>query len=324
MKNGGCIMKRVLLFLTFTTLMFGTALGQLKRLYFTPQWIPQTQFAGYYVAKEKGFFKEMGLDVVFRHLKNETKKTPITLLQNNETQIVTLNFLLALQAADNGCKLVNILQTAQNNGLMCVSPKKIHSIKDLDGKKIGTWKAGYKEIAEMAFADNNIQVKWIPFLKGVNLYVYNAVDATLCYSFSEYIRLYMIKGEIPEGNKLYFSKIGYNYPEEGVYVKESFYNAHKTELKKFVAAVKKGWDYARTHREEAVKITDKYVKQSNMSQSKMHMRMMLDEVLRLQEDESTGEVTYSPVSPTVFSKACNKLRKAGIIKHNIKYEEMFK
>mgnify|MGYP003293371932 CR=1 FL=1 len=324
MKNGGCIMKRVLLFLTFTTLMFGTALGQLKKLYFTPQWIPQTQFAGYYVAKEKGFFKEVGLNVIFRHLKTETKQTPITFLQSNETQIITTHFLQALEAVDNGCKLVNILQTSQNNALMCVSSKKIRSIKELSGKNIGTWKVGFKEVAELAFMENDVKVNWIPFLNGVNLFVYKAVDATLCYSYSEFIRLYMIKGEIPEENKVYFSKIGYNYPEDGVYVTESFYNTHKTDLRKFAAAAKKGWDYARAHKEEAIKITQKYMKQCNVSLSNMHLQMMLDEVLRLQEDEATREVTYAPISPEVFKKVNEKLRKAGIIKHNIKYEEMFK
>ncbi len=318
-------MKQFLLFLTFTTLICETALGQLKRLYFTPQWTPQTQFAGYYVAKEKGFFKEAGLDVVFRHLKTETKQTPISFLYDNKTQIITTHFLQALEAVDNGYRLVNILQTSQNNALMCVSSQKIRSIKELNGKKIGTWKVGFREVAELAFMENNIKVKdWITFLKGVNLFVYKAVDATLCYSYSEYIRLYMIKGEIPEENKLYFSKIGYNYPEDGVYVTESFYNTHKAELRKFAAAAKKGWDYARTHKEEAINITKKYMKQCNISLSNMHVRMMLDEVLRLQEDEATKEVTYAPISPEVFKKVNEKLRKAGIIKHNIKYEEMFK
>lgn len=31
-----------------------------QRIVFTPQWTPQSQFAGYYVAQEKGFYKEIG------------------------------------------------------------------------------------------------------------------------------------------------------------------------------------------------------------------------------------------------------------------------
>ena len=40
---------------------------QAQRIVFTPQWTPQSQFAGYYVAQEKGFYQEAGIEVIIKH-----------------------------------------------------------------------------------------------------------------------------------------------------------------------------------------------------------------------------------------------------------------
>ena len=38
-----------------------------ETIVFTPQWTPQAQFAGYYVAEAKGFFREAGVKVKIEH-----------------------------------------------------------------------------------------------------------------------------------------------------------------------------------------------------------------------------------------------------------------
>ncbi|MBQ0141472.1 MAG: ABC transporter substrate-binding protein [Prevotellaceae bacterium] len=317
-------MKRLLFFVICSTLYALTTQAQLKRIIFTPQWAAQSQFTGYYVAKEKGFFKEYGLDVIIHHNKVESKKAPVDVLCNNEAQVVTAQFLQMLKAQDQGIKVVNILQTSQNNSLMCVSPHKISSFKELNGKKIGTWINGFREVAELACKENKMKVKWIPITNCVNLFVNKAVDATLCFSYSEYLRLVMIRGDIPKENLIYFSDLGYNIPEDGVYTTEEYYNSHKSEMKQFANAVKKGWDYARKHKQEALEITQKYVKKQNIAISQLQLRLMLDEVLRLQEDADTKEVTYAPISPKVFNTVVSKMRNLGIIKNPIQYNSMFK
>ena len=51
---------------TMLFLLANVALAQ-KKVTFAPQWNPQSQFAGYFVAKEKGFYKAEGLDVKSRN-----------------------------------------------------------------------------------------------------------------------------------------------------------------------------------------------------------------------------------------------------------------
>ena len=300
------------------------------KIVFTPTWTPQAQFAGYYVALEKGFFQEEGLEVEIKHLKANTKKTPCDMIADGESDIICISLLKAIQARDAGAALINVLQTSQNTGLMCVSPNKLPSIRHLQGKKLGTWKTGYREIAEIALNDNNTKVEWIPFLHGVNLFVAKAVDATLCYSYNEYIQLVMSRGEIPEENKIYFNKTIYNIPEEGIYVTQEFYENHRNEVYGFVRACKKGWNYCREHQEEAIDIVMKYTTAHKIVTNRYHQRRMLAEVLRLQQSPSSaiankrGTATFAPVSNEVFQKALVMLRSIGAINSVIKYNDFIK
>ena len=59
-------MRRIVsLFITFILCTWAL---QAQRIVFTPQWTPQSQFAGYYVAQEMGFYQEAGVEVDFQHL----------------------------------------------------------------------------------------------------------------------------------------------------------------------------------------------------------------------------------------------------------------
>ena len=44
-----------------------------QQIVFTPQWLPQSQFAGYYVAQELGYYEDAGLDVVIEHTSSDRK-----------------------------------------------------------------------------------------------------------------------------------------------------------------------------------------------------------------------------------------------------------
>lgn len=98
-------------------------------------------------------------------------------------------------------------------------------------------------------------MNWVPSLAVINLYVANAVDGMLAYTYNEYIRLLMAIGEIPNKNVLHFSEIGYNYPEDGIYTTKDYYQKNKKDVKKFAEAVKRGWNYARENPAEALEIT---------------------------------------------------------------------
>ena len=188
---------------------------------------------------------------------------------------------------------------------------------------MGRWKVGFGEVSEMFCMKNGLSVQWIPYVQGINLYVSGAVDAILCYSYSEYIQLVLATGGIPHENLIRFKDYGLNYPEDGLYVTERYYKAHPETVDKFVRASKRGWDYAREHREEALDISMQYIREYNVATSRTLQRMMLDEVLDLQVNPVTGVADFAPVSRTVFEDLVATMAEMGHFQQKtIKYEEI--
>ena len=127
-----------------------------KKFIFTPQWTAQAQFAGYYVAQEKGFYKEAGLDVDIVH--PSVTQTAMSRIRNNKSQATTLQLCQAMEIIDNGIPLVNILQTSMNNAMVIVSRRDEDPLKQ-PGIKVGIWNAGFGQLAIcMSLKDHQLRV----------------------------------------------------------------------------------------------------------------------------------------------------------------------
>lgn len=314
-------MKKAII-LSLTVFLALDAIAQ--KVTFMPQWTPQTQFAGYYVARDKGFYAEEGLDVDIIHLGASSTESVLDVLKSGTAQIVGQQLLQAVVARADGTPIVNILQLTQKSGLMCVSREPISKPEDLDGKRIGKWRQGYSEFCDIMEMSKGIYIDWIPFVQGINLYVFGAVDATLCYSFSEYISLQMAMGDIPEGQIIRFSDFGYNVPEDGLYTLDDYYDSNKDVVDKFVRASKRGWDYARTHRDEAVEITYRYIDKGHIVTNLATQRRMLDEYLDLQVNPVTGVADYAAAREDDFNEMINALIDTGYIYGEVDYNEIYR
>lgn len=314
-------MKKTLI-LTFA-LMFALACAAQQRVIFTPRWTPQAQFAGYYVAKEKGFYKEEGLDVEIRHFKSASNISAAEMLKKGQTEIIVSTVFEALENADSGLDVVNFLQTSQYGGLMCVSNKPVASPKVLAGKKIASFKKSVNQVAELYFKDKNIPVQWVPSINGINLLLAKAVDAVLCYSFNEYIRLLFAKGEISPKNVIRFSDLDYDFPTDGLFCKREYYNEHRDIVEAFRRASIEGWDYCRTHKEEALNIVKKYTQQNNVKTNDLSQQFMLDEVLRLQENRA-GHSSFASITEPMYNRMYNVMKKTGCVKKQVKFTDIIK
>ena len=145
-----------------------------QKIVFTPQWTPQSQFAGYYAALENGYYAELGLDVEIVH--PSTSYSSMSMLEEGTTDITTCELIQALFAADRGVRLVNLLQTTQHSTLVLVSRiKDVNDMSDLAGRRIGTWKVGFSEIPHMIDEEQNLGIEWIKFINPINLYISGAM-----------------------------------------------------------------------------------------------------------------------------------------------------
>lgn len=292
--------------------------GYAQKITFGPQWSAQSQFAGYYAALEKGFYDEVGLDVSIVHPSNSYSS--INMLKDGTTDFITCELIQAMMASDKGIRLVNLLQTTQHTTLVLIShDKDIHQMSDLAGRKIGTWKVGFSEIPYIIDKEHKLGVEWVKFINPLNIYISRAIDATLGKSYNEGI-LFSMSGITP-GSILRFSEMGYDYPEDGLYVSEAFFKKNPDVCRKFAEASRKGWEWVRNNRKEAVDIVMKYVKEANVSTNIYVQKWMLEEVLEMQEDEK-GEAPSYQLNANAFYWLNDVLLKHGYISRPVEYERL--
>ena len=302
-----------LLCIMFAVLITANAQQQIT---FTPQWTPQSQFAGYYAALENGYYAEAGLDVTIAY---PTKSySSINMLLDGSTDIITCELIQAMVANDKNIKLVNLLQTTQHSTLVLLArDKNIGRMAQLSGCRVGTWKVGFSEIPRMIDQEQQLGIEWVQFINPLNLYISGAIDAALVKSYNEQV-LFHMAGIVP-GSTLKFSDMGFDYPEDGLYVSESFYKKYPEQCRKFAQATRKGWDWVRNNRKEALEIVMKHVKEENIPTNIYNQKIMLDTILEAQEDIKGDAPSYS-LDINAFNKLCRTLLMHEYISSPVDYK----
>lgn len=309
-------MKRIISLL-LSGIAVVTALAQ-EKMTFTPQWTAQAQFAGYYVAKEKGFYKEVGLDVDIVH--PSVTQTAIARIRRNESQATTLQLAQAMEIIDDGIPLVNILQTSMNNAMVIVSRRGMNPL-DQKGAKVEIWNAGFGQVAISMSIKENLEYKWIPFATNVNLFITGAIDATLAMSYNEYYQLLQTGIELSEDNVYRFCDHGYNIQEDGVYMTRDYYNKHKDQARRFAEASRKGWEWAAEHKDETLDIVMDYVQKEHISTNRILQKLMLEEVLRLLVDRESKQMEFR-LRPDMVESANNMMLENAMLEHPITYDQV--
>lgn len=281
---------------------------------FTPQATAQAQFAGYYVALEQGFYADEGLDVVIVH--PYATQSCVESIWGGFCIATTLPLPMAMKTVDNGLPLVNILQTSMNSGLTIVSRNGEDPLT-LGKARVASFRAGFGLMARCLATD----YEWITTASMVNLFTAGAVDATLAMSFDEYYKL-LQTGLVSPGRGIYrFEEGEYNIQEDGVYVTRAFYEAHREACEGFARASRRGWEWVSEHREEALDLVMRYVKEHRIATNRTLQGLMLDEVLRLQQDRDSG-VREFRLRRDMVEKANDTMLRAGILIGPVTYEEL--
>ena len=307
-------------FVSLLCFLFLSLSGYAQKITFTPQWTPQSQFAGYYAALENGYYAEAGLDVEIVH--PSAFYSSMNMLKDGTSNMITCELIQAMIAADKDVKLVNLLQTIQHSTLVLVSRiKDVKQMSDLAGRRVGTWKVGFNEIPHMIDEDQNLNIEWVKFINPLNLYISGAIDATLVKNYNELI-LFPMSGITPEST-LYFSELGYDYPEDGLYVSEEFFKENPQQCRLFAEASRTGWEWVRENREKALEIVMKYVKADNVPTNIYNQRAMLDTILEAQEDIKGGTPSYS-LEFEDFHRLNEMLVRFGYISNPVEYKEFIR
>ncbi len=282
---------------------FATAASANDKLTLQLKWVTQAQFGGYFVAAEKGFYKDEGLDVTIKP--GGPDINPSQVIAGGGADVVVDWMPSALATREKGVPLVNIAQIFQKSGLQltCLKSSGISSPADFKGKTLGVWFGGneYPFLNWMAKlglptdgSPNGVKVLKQGF--NVDPLLQKQADCISTMSYNEYWQV-IDAGIKPE------ELIVFSYQDEGVAtLEDGLYTLDKNlsdpkmveKLAKFLKASQKGWDYAVAHPDEAAKIT--LEADETGAQTEKHQMRMADEIAKLVGKNPKGTGWLDPAA----------------------------
>ena len=269
------------------------------------KWVTQAQFAGYYVAQAKGYYKAAGLDVEIKP--GGPDIAPEQIIAGGGADVIVDWMPAALAAREKGNKLVNIAQPFKHSGLMLTCRKETGVAKpeNFKGKTLGVWFYGneYPFLAWMAQlklpttggADGVTVLK-----QGFNVdpLLQKQADCISTMTYNEYHQVLEAGVKADDLVVFKYEDQGVATLEDGLYVQEDRLKdpAFVATMAKFVKASMMGW--ADMAKDPAGAVKTVLENDASGSQTEAHQTTMVEEVNKL-VDGSDGMLDVAAADRTV-------------------------
>jgi NitT/TauT family transport system substrate-binding protein len=288
------------------------------------KWVTQAQFAGYYAAVEKGYYKKLGLDVTLKVGGPDITPEQTVLGGQAEFGLDWLPNLFATR--EKGGKIVSIAQVFARSGMTELTWKSsgINSIAKMRGKKVGVWCCGNQPELFAALNKNGINpnnkkdvtIVNQPF--SMDLFLQHKIDAAAAMTYNELAQV--LENKNPDTGKLYTLNdlnvfkmaspaVGTGMLEDNIFSTESYLNdpSHKQTIVNFLQGSLQGWIYCRDHVSDCTNI----VLKNGTALGHGHQLWQMNEINKLVWPNKSG---VGLVPGSIVSKTATIAKTYGVIK----------
>jgi len=287
------IIKKVVMVLLTVGLAF--SIQAADKVTIQLKWVTQAQFAGYFVAQDKGYYQAEGLDVTIKP--GGPDIAPPQVIAGGGADVIIDWMPSALASREKGVALVNIAQIFKKSGMMltCRKDSGIKSPADFRGKTLGVWFYGneYPFLSWMSKlgipttgGSNGVKVLKQGF--NVDPILQKQAECVSTMTYNEYWQI-VDAGLSPSELVVYkYEDQGVSTLEDGLYVLEKNLRkkAFVSKMARFLKASIKGWKYAADHPDEAADIV--LENDDTGAQTEKHQRRMMREINKLVGNQPQG------------------------------------
>ncbi len=253
------------------------------------QWVTQSQFAGYYAAKEEGFYEAECLDVTI--LEGAVEIVPQQVVAAGDAEFGVAWVPKMLASREQGADLVNIGQIFQRSGTLQVAwaDAGYETVEDWAGQRVGTWGFGneWEVFAALRQAgiepDDPDQVTIVQQPFDMSLLLNREIDLAQAETYNEYAQL--LEATNPETGELYqpedfkvfdYNDVGTAMLQDHVFARESWLAEEGNEdiAIRFLRGTFNGWIFCRDNAERCVEI----VLDNGPTLGEGHMRWQMNEI----------------------------------------------
>ncbi|MEL7156280.1 MAG: ABC transporter substrate-binding protein [Actinomycetota bacterium] len=246
----------------------GAAAGELTPVSLQLQWVPQSQFAGYFAARDLGFYEDAGLDVTI--IDGGVDIVPATVLDSGASDFAISWVPRGLVPREEGLNITNIAQVFQRSGTLQVSfaDSGISGVGDLEGTNVGNW--GFGNEFEMLAGlranglDPDSDVTLVQQDFSMAALINGDVDAAQAMIYNEYALV--LETVNPDTGELYqpedlniidWNDVGTAMLQDAIWADADRLDddaEYRATAVKFVEASLRGWIHCRDNQQECVDI----------------------------------------------------------------------
>ena len=255
-------MKKNIIYLIL--ILFSTFLNANEKIVLQLKWFHQFQFAGYYAAKEKGFYDEVGLNVEIRQ--RDLKYNNIDEVINGNAQYGVADSILILYRLKQQ-PVVIVSPIFQHSPSVFISLKKsnISSVYELNNKDILFYPNdtdGFSLLAMIKKFDLDVNLVRERYKDDYMRLINNEVDVMPAYIANE---PFLFKEKGYDVNIINPTNYGFDMYGDMLFTNEDEAKNNPIRVEKFKEATLKGWKYALENKEEITQlINEKYSKEKSI------------------------------------------------------------
>lgn len=259
------------------------------------QWLDQFQFAGYYMAKDKGFYRDVGLDV-------EIKKYKLGLKTIDEVTSMRATYGIGRPALiidrSQGKKIILLSALFQSSPLVLLAraDSNISSVKDFVGKTVmATFDDTSVASIEAMLKRYNIkksELNIIPYSYEIDDLISGKTDLMTAYRTNQAYRL----EELGVDYKVFDpTDYGFDIYADLLFTSEYEVHNHRQRAKNFRDATHRGWKYAFEHVDETVSLIKQKYNGQNKSLAALRYEAKESEKLAYFNQSKLGDINQNKI-----------------------------
>lgn len=272
------------------------------------QWMTQAQFAGYYVALEKGWYRQEGLDVTI--YPGGPDIAALDLVVSGARDFGTTLLADLVVSIGKGKPVVSIAQLQQDNGLrlICKNEIGIRQPKDFVGKKVGVWLGGWEVQFNALLSHQGIhpdQVEIVSQGFSMRPLLDGRLDVASAMIYNEYFMVLASGLSSEDIHIINYADFDLDFPGDVLFTTNKVKDNDPELCMKMLRASLRGWQYAISHIDEAVEIVLKY--DTALVATKDHQKKMMNQISKLMK--GSGDNRLGIMNADSFNQMINLLVK---------------
>ena len=280
-------------------------------------WLDQFEFAGFYMAKEKGFYENLGLDVELKKFNIETDVTKEVIEKRADFGTSSSSLLVDISENKDVLLLGSIFQSSPLI-LLALKDSNINYIQDIKNKKVMLTKEQQKfatlqsMLISKGITLNDVQVLDHSF--NIDDLINKKTDLMLSYTTNE---PFLLKEKGYESQIFHPKDYGFDFYEELIFTTKEFAQNNPKLVKDFYKATIMGWEYAFNNIDETAKLIHKKYNPQNKSLESLIFEANEMKKLAFDKNGKIGTITQERINLII-----NTYRVMGLIKENLNSEDI--